>query len=56
MKEADICLKPNYFGNIGVSVNPRVLCMRYDLRDIFINVTTFNVEAKVRVKVIENYS
>ena len=56
MQEAYICLKPDGFGNIGVNVNPRVLCMRYDLRAIFIDITTFNVEVKGRAKVIEKES
>ena len=47
-------VNPDSVNNIGMYSNPFVLCLRYGLQVSFIHVTTFHVEVKLRVGVVQN--
>ena len=49
-------VNPDSVNNIGMYSNPFVLCLRYGLQVSFIHVTTFHVEVKLRVGLVQkNY-
>ena len=56
MQKTVIWVNNDSINNIRLINNHHVLCERYGLQYIFVNFTTFQVEAKGRVKVIENIS